>query len=50
MNSTLAQVGNLAPRELIAAMSDSVHAFVAGAEQSDDLTMLDIQFIKTIED
>ena len=46
MNSTLAEVGNKSPREVVAAMTDSVHAFVAGAEQSDDLTMLAIQYKK----
>ena len=33
------------PRQLIARMTDAVHAFVADADQSDDLTMMAIQFI-----
>ncbi len=48
MFAALSQTDSLAPRDLIAAMTESVHSFVAGAEQSDDLTMLAIQFIKTI--
>ena len=35
----------LEPRRLIARMSDAVHGFVGGAPQSDDLTMMAIQFI-----
>ena len=34
------------PRELIARMTDAVHQFVGDAEQSDDLTMMAIQYIK----
>ena len=37
----------LESRQQIAAMTDSVHAFVAGAEQSDDLTMLYIRFMNS---
>ena len=36
----------LTPKQIIQRMSDAVHHFVAGAEQSDDLTMLAIQYIK----
>ena len=35
-----------APRQLIERMSEAVHQFVGDAEQSDDLTMLAIQYIK----
>ena len=34
-----------APRPLIATMTEAVHQFVGEAEQSDDLTMMGIQFI-----
>jgi len=34
------------PRQLISQMTDAVHAFVGEAEQSDDLTMMGIQYIK----
>ena len=37
------------PHQLIALMTDAVHKFVGDAEQSDDLTMMGIQYIKTIE-
>ncbi len=37
----------LESRKQIAAMTDAVHAFVAGAEQSDDLTMLYIRFMNS---
>ena len=37
----------LESRQQIAAMTDAVHAFVAGAEQSDDLTMLYIRFMNS---
>jgi sigma-B regulation protein RsbU (phosphoserine phosphatase) len=33
------------PRQLIACMTEAVHAFVGDADQSDDLTMMAIQFI-----
>ena len=33
-----------APRQLIATMTDAVHQYVGEAEQSDDLTMMGIQF------
>jgi len=38
------------PKQLIKRMSDAVHAFVGGAQQSDDLTMLAIQYIKQQRD
>ena len=34
------------PQQLISQMTDAVHAFVADAEQSDDLTMMAIQYIR----
>ena len=34
------------PRQLISLMTEAVHQFVGDAEQSDDLTMMAIQFIK----
>ena len=37
------------PRQLISLMTDAVHQFVGDAEQSDDLTMMGIQYIKRIE-
>lgn len=49
MFNALSQTAGLTPHDLIATMTESVHAFVAGAEQSDDLTMLAIQFINTIK-
>ena len=49
MLGALKQNSKLAPKNLIASMNDSVHAFVAGAEQSDDLTMLAIHFITTVK-
>jgi sigma-B regulation protein RsbU (phosphoserine phosphatase) len=33
------------PRQLIARMTDAVHQFVGDADQSDDLTMMAIQFM-----
>jgi sigma-B regulation protein RsbU (phosphoserine phosphatase) len=39
-----------APKQLIKRMSDAVHQFVGDAEQSDDLTMLAIQYIKQQRD
>ena len=38
------------PRQLIEQMTDAVHQFVNGAEQSDDLTMMAIQYIKQPRD
>ena len=38
------------PRQLIAVMTDAVHQFVGDAEQSDDLTMMAIQYIKQQRD
>ena len=38
------------PRQLIAQMTDAVHEFVGDAEQSDDLTMMAIQYIKQQND
>ena len=37
--------GKNAPQTLVASMSDAVHDFVGEAEQSDDLTMLAIQYL-----
>jgi sigma-B regulation protein RsbU (phosphoserine phosphatase) len=37
------------PHQLIALMTDAVHQFVGEAEQSDDLTMMGIQYIKLIQ-
>jgi sigma-B regulation protein RsbU (phosphoserine phosphatase) len=34
------------PKQLIDQMTDAVHKFVGDAEQSDDLTMMAIQYIK----
>lgn len=39
--------GQQEPRQLISLMTDAVHQFVGDAEQSDDLTMMAIQYIKT---
>ena len=50
MLAALKQNSKLAPKNLIASMNDSVHAFVAGAEQSDDLTMLAIHYIEPVKD
>ncbi len=36
------------PRQFIATMTDAVHQFVGEAEQSDDLTMMAIQFIRNV--
>ena len=38
------EAGHLVPKALIDRMTQAVHAFVGDAEQSDDLTMLSIQF------
>ena len=38
------------PRQLIARMTGAVHQFVGNAEQSDDLTMMAIQYIKQQSD
>ena len=38
------------PRQLIARMTEAVHQFVGDAEQSDDLTMMAIQYIKQQSD
>ena len=38
------------PRQIIDQMTDAVHHFVDGAEQSDDLTMMAIQYIKQQSD
>jgi len=38
------------PRQLIALMTEAVHQFVGDAEQSDDLTMMAIQYIKQQSD
>jgi len=42
----LPEVGTESPRQLLEGMSRAVAAFVCGAEQSDDLTMLAIQYKK----
>ena len=47
-NKALAQQ-RIEPRELIEQMTEAVHQFVGDAEQSDDLTMMGIQFIKKTE-
>ena len=41
--------GQHEPRQLIAQMTEAVHQFVGDAEQSDDLTMMAIQYIKHVE-
>jgi sigma-B regulation protein RsbU (phosphoserine phosphatase) len=38
------------PRQLIGVMADAVHQFVGDAEQSDDLTLMAIQYIKQQRD
>ena len=38
------------PRQLIARMTEAVHQFVGDAEQSDDLTMMAIQYIREASD
>jgi sigma-B regulation protein RsbU (phosphoserine phosphatase) len=38
------------PRQLIGVMTDAVHQFVGDAEQSDDLTLMAIQYIKKQRD
>ncbi len=38
--------GQQEPQQLIALMTDAVHQFVGDAEQSDDLTMMAIQYIR----
>lgn len=45
MISSLKKQGAAAPGSLLVALQDSVHRFVDGAEQSDDLTLLGIQFL-----
>ena len=42
--------GQQEPRQLIAQMTDAVHDFVGDAEQSDDLTMMAIQYIRQQSD
>ena len=37
---------NASPQTLIETMTDAVHQFVGETEQSDDLTMLVIKFVK----
>ena len=41
--------GRVKPDSIIATMNEAVHAFVGEAEQSDDLTMLAIQYLKENE-
>ena len=48
-NSALAQQQQ-EPRQLISQMTEAVHQFVGDAEQSDDLTMMAIQYIKQQSD
>lgn len=45
MMSELAKMGKTAPRALIDHMSEVIHRFENGTEQSDDLTMLAIKFL-----
>ena len=42
--------GQQEPRQLISRMTEAVHEFVGDAEQSDDLTMMAIQYIKQQSD
>ena len=42
--------GQQEPKQLIARMTEAVHEFVGDAEQSDDLTMMAIQYIKQQSD
>ena len=42
--------GQQEPHQLISLMTDAVHQFVGDAEQSDDLTMMAIQYIKQQSD
>ncbi len=42
--------GQHEPRQLIACMTEAVHQFVGDAEQSDDLTMMAIQYIRQQSD
>lgn len=48
MMQNLANAQNLTPKGMITTMSTAVKAFVGKAEQSDDLTMLTVLFLKTI--
>ena len=48
-NQALAQ-GQQEPKQIIGLMTDAVHQFVGEAEQSDDLTMMAIQYIKQQRD
>ena len=49
MNINALAQQRIEPRELIEQMTEAVHQFVGEAEQSDDLTMMGIQFIKKTE-
>ena len=42
--------GQQEPKQLIGQMTDAVHQFVGDAEQSDDLTMMAIQYIREQSD
>ncbi len=42
--------GHQEPRQLISEMTEAVHQFVGNAEQSDDLTMMAIQYIRQQSD
>ncbi len=44
------QTVSRSPQELIANVTDAIHAFVGNAEQSDDITLLAIQFNKYLND
>ena len=43
---SLTVMGDYRPANVVAKMGEAVHSFVGNAEQSDDLTMLAIQYIK----
>ena len=45
---TLLKEGENQPKVIVEKMIEEVHAFVNGAEQSDDLTMLAIKYLKTV--
>ena len=47
--ASVAAKGHSQPKPLIEAMSRAVHEFVGDAEQSDDLTMLAVQYTKRVQ-
>ncbi len=49
MMERLRNLGHM-PHAVVDGMTEAVHTFVAGAEPSDDLTMLAIQFVHSIEE